>query len=211
MNEVTSVDDLWNILSTHDQIDDIIQAGTGGTNHFTEGIQGLANGHAYSVIGVKELSNGTKLVVMRNPWGSEGFTGDWSDGSALWTDELKEEAGWEQKNDGKFFMSVADYKEQAAYTLVAKDVTDWNTASFLKLNDTTGSNNSSPAWFCGEECTEHKFTLTSAVAQEVWLTAHTWDDRCMANKCKSDDWTKFHGVSAEGVGNVIFKYGDLAF
>lgn len=60
-------------------------------------------------------------------------------------------------------MSVSDYKEQVAYTQVAKDVTDWNTASFLKLNDTTGGNNSSPAWYCGDECTEHNFTLTSLV------------------------------------------------
>ena len=84
------------------------------------------------------------------------------------------------KNDGKFFMSLKDYKEMFVYTYVNKDVTDWKTASFLKLNDTTGANNSSPASFCGEECTEHKFTLTSAIEQEVWITAHTWDDRCMA-------------------------------
>ena len=171
-----TLDDLWTLLSTHDQADDILQCGTSGTNHFTQGIQGLANGHAYSVIGVKELSTGEKLVKMRNPWGSEAFTGDWSDESSKWNDANKAEAGWVQANDGAFFMALEDYHSQAAYTMVAKDVTDWFKADFLKLNDTTGGNNSAAAsWWCGAECTVHSFTLTSAVDQEVWVTAHTWD------------------------------------
>ena len=111
------------------------------------------------------------------------------------------------KNDGKFFMSLKDYKEMFVYTYVNKDVTDWKTASFLKLNDTTGANNSSPASFCGEECTEHKFTLTSAIEQEVWITAHTWDDRCMAEQCLSKWNENFHGLFVTGQDKKIFKYG----
>lgn len=51
--------------------------------------------------------------MMRNPWGAEEFTGDWSDSSTKWTDELKEEAGWVSANDGSFFMSIEDYASQA--------------------------------------------------------------------------------------------------
>ena len=42
---------------------------------------GLAKSHAYTVIGVNTLSDGTQLVRIRNPWGSEDFKGRWSDGS----------------------------------------------------------------------------------------------------------------------------------
>jgi hypothetical protein len=121
---------------------------------------------------------------MRNPWGSEAFTGDWSDGSDKWNAANKVEAGWVEANDGAFFMSIEDYTSQAAYTLVAKDVTDWHKASFLKLNDTTAANWEG-SWWCGTDCTQHEFTLTSSVDQEVWLTAHTWDERCMADQCKT--------------------------
>jgi hypothetical protein len=38
----------------------------------------LITGHAYSIIGVATY-NGTNLVKIRNPWGSEGWAGPWSD------------------------------------------------------------------------------------------------------------------------------------
>ena len=49
---------------------------------------GLIGGHAYSLIGAYE-GNGLQLVNVRNPWGSHEWTGDWSDHSPLWTEELK--------------------------------------------------------------------------------------------------------------------------
>lgn len=38
---------------------------------------------------------------------------------------------------------------------------------------------------CGAACTRHEMTLTSEVEQIVWLTAHTWDERCLAPKCQT--------------------------
>ena len=49
------VDTLWNALKASDENDDVIQCGTNGSNHFRQGTEGLALGHAYTVIGVKEL------------------------------------------------------------------------------------------------------------------------------------------------------------
>ena len=52
-----------------------------------------SQGHAYSVMDLKLLSNGTRLVKVFNPWASDSFSGKWSDTSAEWTDALKLEAG----------------------------------------------------------------------------------------------------------------------
>lgn len=49
---------------------------------------GLVQGHAYSLIGAYE-GNGVQLVQVRNPWGQHEWTGDWSDNSPLWTEELR--------------------------------------------------------------------------------------------------------------------------
>lgn len=55
---------------------------------------GLANQHAYGLIAVKKVNVSGKdvtLVQLRNPWGNyePPAERDWSDESALWTDELK--------------------------------------------------------------------------------------------------------------------------
>jgi len=54
---------------------------------------GLVRGHAYTVVGVKELTvSGTKhrLIKIRNPWGSERYTGEWNDNDTRWTPQLLE-------------------------------------------------------------------------------------------------------------------------
>ena len=50
-----------------------------------------------------------KLIKLRNPWGHKEWNGAWSDDSDLWTDELRDQLGVEQKNDGIFFMAFSDY------------------------------------------------------------------------------------------------------
>jgi len=68
--------------------------------------KGLVGGHAYSVIRVVKLKSiKKKLVLLRNPWGTGEFRGAWSDKSKLWTQEFKDEAGFEDKEDGSFFMA----------------------------------------------------------------------------------------------------------
>jgi hypothetical protein len=48
---------------------------------------GLVNNHAYSLLDLVTIQ-GTKLVKIRNPWGSEGYNGAWSDSDPVWTDSL---------------------------------------------------------------------------------------------------------------------------
>jgi calpain-15 len=51
-----------------------------------------------------------KLIKLRNPWGDFEWNGNWSDESDLWTDELKELAGYTDDNDGTFMMCLEDLK-----------------------------------------------------------------------------------------------------
>jgi hypothetical protein len=52
----------------------------------------------------------TKIVNIRNPWGSFEWTGDWSDNSHLWTSQIKQEVGFDgMKEDGIFWMSFQDF------------------------------------------------------------------------------------------------------
>ena len=63
---------------------------------------GLTSGHAYSLIGAYVV-NGKKMVKMRNPWSSEGYTGPYSDKAAFWntvSDAEKARVGYKNANDG---------------------------------------------------------------------------------------------------------------
>lgn len=46
---------------------------------------GVAYMHAYTMLDTLTLSNGQRLIKMRNPWGSETYNGPWGDDSAKWT------------------------------------------------------------------------------------------------------------------------------
>jgi hypothetical protein len=123
------------MISAHNANGDIIVAGTSGGPDTTSNAVGLVNGHAYNVLDIVVLSNGQRLVKMQNPWSSETFTGDWSDGSYLWTDAFKAEVGWTSANDGMFFMSFEDYYSQASESYLSFDTTNMKESHFLMLND----------------------------------------------------------------------------
>ena len=70
---------------------------------------GLVGSHAYTTIGVATYNN-EKLVIMRNPWATEGYTGPWNDKSSKWTDAAKKALKHTTANDGKFFVPFSVYK-----------------------------------------------------------------------------------------------------
>ena len=61
-----------------------------------------------------------RLLKIRNPWGFKEWTGDWSDKSSKWTTELKDELGYEDKEDGVFFISFDDYSQFFYITTICK-------------------------------------------------------------------------------------------
>ncbi|MCQ2819829.1 MAG: calpain family cysteine protease, partial [archaeon] len=75
---------------------------------------GLITNHAYSVIGTTILKDDekkteTKLLKLKNIWGTNEWHGDWSDGSKLWTEKNKNKVGLVEKEDGIFWICFEDY------------------------------------------------------------------------------------------------------
>lgn len=75
---------------------------------------GLVGGHAYSVLGFAE-AGGNQLVCCRNPWGTGEWTGKWSDKNEFgeWTQEMVEAANFAKRDDGKFWMDIADFVQNS--------------------------------------------------------------------------------------------------
>ena len=91
-------DKLWEMLTTHDMNDEIILAGTGGQGHWNQFENGLAKGHAYTILGAHDIGGGIRLVKVRNPWGKEQYEGDWCDWDDRWDDvpkDVKRRIGYE--------------------------------------------------------------------------------------------------------------------
>jgi len=70
----------------------------------------LVTGHAYTLLGAIELTNGPKLLKVRNPWGKERYDGPFSDDDPQWTDAWKQEAGLVQENDGVFHIPLEGFR-----------------------------------------------------------------------------------------------------
>jgi len=69
--------------------------------------------HAYSLLAaydeIDAYGRKVRLVKLRNPWGQTEWNGAWSDHSGFWTPELKKRLGWENRDDGIFFMAYEDF------------------------------------------------------------------------------------------------------
>lgn len=74
--------------------------------------KGIVQGHAYSLIKVKEI-DGIKLVMLRNPHGEGEWTGDWADDSPQWNARYKNMLEYhESADDGIFWMQWSDFLEE---------------------------------------------------------------------------------------------------
>lgn len=63
------------------------------------------------------------LVKLRNPWGSGEWTGDWSDSSDCWTDELRRQVDFDgDKDDGIFWMDFRDFQSLFGFWCLNKYV-----------------------------------------------------------------------------------------
>ena len=99
----TASNQLWNQLSDFDKKKYIMCTGCKSDSN------GLQSSHAYSLIGVHEMS-GERVVELRNPWGSTEWKGAWGDDSKKWTPSLRKKHHPKgAEDDGRFFMSFNDY------------------------------------------------------------------------------------------------------
>ncbi|RVE67655.1 hypothetical protein OJAV_G00104950 [Oryzias javanicus] len=108
--------DLWELMCRAGQTKSLMSCGTpqGATAENTVLPNGLVQGHAYTVTGVKQMkSRGetVQLVRLWNPWGKREWNGDWSDESPLWkTVSTKErETCLSVCDDGEFWMTLKDF------------------------------------------------------------------------------------------------------
>ena len=80
----------WKIIKEADEKDYIITCGTGAGSDKTKNAYGLANGHAYTLIGANEIKDASGNVIhqlfkIRNPWGADGdYTGAFRDSDPFW-------------------------------------------------------------------------------------------------------------------------------
>lgn len=85
---------------------------------------GLVSDHAYSVISVFEVKQEDqsllRLLKLRNPWGHQEWSGDFSDKSSKWTPELRQEVGYKESNNGIFFITFEDYMNYYRSTTICR-------------------------------------------------------------------------------------------
>lgn len=108
--EVQSREELFKILRKYDKRQAVLSAGTYG-NDDSESVQGIVQGHAYSILRVKK-SGDFMMIMLRNPWGTGEWTGAWSDNSDMWEKypQVKRDCKVvNAEDDGIFWMDFFDF------------------------------------------------------------------------------------------------------
>ncbi|KAK2826319.1 hypothetical protein Q5P01_020533 [Channa striata] len=107
---------LWQLMYRAGKSKTLMGCGTlqGNTPTNTVLPNGLVQGHAYTVTGVKQVMSRGKLVSLVrlwNPWGHGEWNGDWSDQSTLWQTVSAEdrEICHTLGDDGEFWMTTEDF------------------------------------------------------------------------------------------------------
>ena len=113
--------EIINNIKIADQNHCLISCATGD---FIEKIEevGLIKAHAYSILNISQISTSQGkseyLFKIRNPWGQKEWNGDWSDKSPLWTERLKNQLDYRDKEDGIFFMNESDFFKYFKYITI---------------------------------------------------------------------------------------------
>ncbi|MCO5606609.1 hypothetical protein L7F22_060797 [Adiantum nelumboides] len=102
---------LWSQLLSFKQQGFLLGAGSPAGSDAHVSSSGIVQGHAYSVLQVREV-DGHKLIQVRNPWANEvEWNGPWSDLSTEWSDRMKHKLKYSpQAQDGVFWMSWEDFQ-----------------------------------------------------------------------------------------------------
>ncbi|XP_069544253.1 calpain-1 catalytic subunit-like [Brachyistius frenatus] len=108
--------DLWELMCRAGQSSTLMGCGTsqGETSANTVLPNGLVQGHAYTVTGVKQIMSQetpVRLVRLWNPWGKGEWEGAWSDRSSLWktVSSQDRELCHSVADDGEFWMTLEDF------------------------------------------------------------------------------------------------------
>jgi hypothetical protein len=136
-----AMDKNWAMLMERRRNGDLLGAGSLSGSDTDKTDKGVVKGHAYSILDVRELE-GHRLLQMRNPWGSGEWKGRWSDNSGEWTPRYKKILGWEDADDGKFWISFEDfvrnYRTVYVCQMVANQEHSVQSGSWSKTDNTAG-------------------------------------------------------------------------
>lgn len=157
-----------------------------GSDKLTNDI-GVAYMHAYTMLGTETLSNGQRLVRMRNPWGVEKFKGpfhdwrsdDWGNflgESEYWTEDLKNELEYVQANDGMWYIRMEDYHYSFSDTTANPNIDEWHLSHYAAFEVDT------------PDVHYETITISSDVDQMVYISAYTYDSQHIRNGfCYNED------------------------
>jgi uncharacterized protein YdcH (DUF465 family) len=115
-------DDIFSLILQSDQVNRAMGAITRDNIPPTDG---LISNMSYSLLNARQVK-GHKLVQLRNPWGRFEWTGDWSDKSPLWTDEIRLACGWSDADDGTFWISIQDFVKRFWSVTITQVEHDWH-------------------------------------------------------------------------------------
>ena len=167
-----SSEDLWTYINDHLARNWMITC----ASHFGSGSDqdqnkiGVPFRHAFTVMDTAELSDGTKLIQIRNPWGKETYHGPWSDKSDKWTEALAADVGGVKKaNDGVWWISADDYRESFWWTTANPDVQDEVMSHYAVYELDTPS------------LVSHKLNLASSDDQTVYISVYTYNAQHYSN------------------------------
>lgn len=77
----------FDLLSAADTSGYPMGASTASGSNQTPNDCGIPYGHAFSILTTFTMS-GTKMIMLRDPFGSTGYNGLWNKGDTAWTDAL---------------------------------------------------------------------------------------------------------------------------
>lgn len=137
---------------------------------------GLAGGHAYSVLGAYSLkdSQGTvraRLLRVRNPWGTDSYSGPWGDNDSRWTTAYKSQVPFSQNtNDGYFFIEISDFVNAFNYFQVNYIHDDWSQNYYERKSD-------DGKW--------KSYTFTLSRSQDIFIGMDFYNPRMYASGCRA--------------------------
>lgn len=93
ITDTAGAETAYNRILAADAAGYIMTAGTAGSgNDQVTNACGIAMSHAYSILAAFSMTDagGTahKCYMIRNPWGTAGYTGEWNKDDTNWTDAL---------------------------------------------------------------------------------------------------------------------------
>ncbi|CAE7619947.1 Capn15 [Symbiodinium sp. CCMP2592] len=116
-NDTHDTNQLFELLQSHRRQDHMLSCMIGSSSEGAETgkSKGLYLRHYYAVLKVvsETQDDGTEvhLILLRNPWGSYEWSGDWSDSSENWEQnpKLMAKLDTQVRNDGSFWMNFEEW------------------------------------------------------------------------------------------------------